>query len=193
MDQIKSWSTLTIKAIDDEKRIIKGIASTPSTDRSGDIVEPKGARFTLPIPLLSQHDHSSPIGMVKSARVTDQGIEIEAEIPKNSGLGYVDKAWMQIKSGLVRGLSIGFRGTKAEPIKGGGLRFKEWQWLELSCVTIPCNADANIMAIKKFDLLSAQFGSDYSEAIDPIKTEKVATPNLDKARAILKSFSELKK
>lgn len=151
MDQVKSWSTLEIKSVDDELRVIKGIASTPSTDRAGDIVEPKGARFTLPIPLLSQHDHGSPIGQVTKATVTDRGIEIEATIPKDTGLGYVEKAWLQVKSGLVRGLSIGFRGTKAEPIKGGGIKFKEWTWLELSCVTIPCNQDANIMAVKQFD------------------------------------------
>jgi HK97 family phage prohead protease len=187
--QTKSWSTLEIKSIDESTRIIKGIASTPSTDRAGDIVEPKGARFTLPIPLLSQHDHGAPIGMVKSARVTDAGIEIEAEIPKNSGLGYVEKAWGQIKSGLVRGLSIGFRATKAEPIKGGGYRFKEWLWLELSAVTIPCNADASIISIKRFDFLSTQFGSEYSESLGQIKLDEVETPRLDSARQLINSWS----
>ena len=183
MEQLKSWSTLTIKAIDDEKRIIRGIASTPSTDRVGDIVEPKGAKFSLPIPLLSQHDHGSPIGQVTSAVVTDLGIEIEATVPKDSGLDYVEKAWLQVKSGLVRGLSIGFRGTKAEPIKGGGVRFKEWSWLELSCVTIPCNAEANITAIKQYD------GQQFSDE------ELVVTINpnrelLDRAHAIIQQSAK---
>ncbi len=188
--QTKIWSTLEIKSIDDSARIIKGVASTPSTDHAGDIVEPKGAQFTLPIPLLSQHDHSSPIGMVRSARVTDQGIEIEAEIAKGSGLDYVEKAWGQIKSGLVRGLSIGFRATKAEPIKGtGGLRFIKWKWLELSAVTIPCNAEASITSVKRFDFLAAQFGSSYSESIDQLKLDEVETPRLDSARQIINSWS----
>jgi HK97 family phage prohead protease len=185
----KSWSTLEIKSIDESTRVIKGIASTPTTDRAGDIVEPKGARFTLPIPLLSQHDHSAPIGMVRSARVTDAGIEIEAEIPKGSGLGYVEKAWGQIKAGLVRGLSIGFRATKAEPLKGGGYRFKEWQWLELSAVTIPCNAEANIVSVKRFDFLAAQFGQEAIESLDQVKTDTVETPRLDAARLLIKSWS----
>lgn len=179
MDQVKSWSTLEIKSVDDELRVIRGIASTPSTDRAGDIVEPKGARFTLPIPLLSQHDHESPIGQVTKATVTDNGIEIEATIPKDSGLGYVEKAWLQVKSGLVRGLSIGFRGTKAEPIKGGGVRFKEWNWLELSCVTLPCNAEANITAIKHFD------GKEFSDE----ELALVKSPHAElkeKAAALLK-------
>jgi HK97 family phage prohead protease len=190
MTQItKSWSTLEIKSIDDSKRIIRGIASTPSTDRAGDVVEPKGARFSLPIPLLSQHDHGSPIGMVKFAKITDAGIEIEAEIAKDSGLFYVEKAWNQIKSGLVRGLSIGFRATKAEPIKGGGLRFKEWNWLELSAVTIPCNADASIMSVKRFDFLSVQFGQEYSESVDQVTIDKVATPKLDEVKHFINSWS----
>jgi HK97 family phage prohead protease len=153
MDQVKSWSTLTIKSVNDEQRIIKGIASTPSTDRSGDIVEPKGATFSLPFPLLSQHDHSSPIGEVTSAVVTDKGIEIEAKIPKDSGLGYVDKAWLQIKSGLVRGLSIGFRGLEVVPTPNKkGLHFKKFEVIELSAVTVPCNAEASIYSIKQMDL-----------------------------------------
>jgi HK97 family phage major capsid protein/HK97 family phage prohead protease len=182
VDHIKSWSVLTIKSINDEQRIIRGIASTPSTDRAGDIVEPKGAKFSLPIPLLSQHDHSSPIGMVTSAKITDKGIEIEATIPKNSGLGYVDKAWSQIKAGLVRGLSIGFKGTKAEQIKGGGLRFKEWTWLELSAVTIPCNAEANIVSVKQFDLSGSQQADEPEQSIAQTKSGDGQTPMLDRAK-----------
>ncbi len=183
MDKIKSWSTLEIKSIDDSKRIIRGVASTPSLDRAGDIVEPKGARFTLPIPLLSQHDHSSPIGMVTSAQITDKGIEIVAEIPKDSGLGYVDKAWMQIKSGLVRGLSIGFKGTKATPIKGG-IKYTEWSWLELSAVTIPCNSEANILAVKRFDALSAAV-ADQAESSKAQTKIGEQTPRLNRAKSLI--------
>lgn len=153
MSNVKSWSILTLKSIDDESRIIRGIASTPSTDRAGDIVEPKGATFSLPFPLLAQHDHSSPIGEVVSANVTDKGIEIEARIAKDSGLDYVERTWKQIKSGLVRGLSIGFRGLETEltPSKKG-IRFKKYEIIELSAVTIPCNAQASIFSIKQLDL-----------------------------------------
>jgi uncharacterized protein len=188
--QTKSWSTLEIKSFDDSQRIIRGIASTPSTDHALDVVEPRGARFVLPLPLLAAHDHNAPIGMVKFARVTDAGIEIEAEIAKDSGLDYVEKAWRQMKAGLVRGLSIGFRATKAEPIKGGGYRFKEWKWLELSAVTIPCNADASITSIKRFDFLSTQFGSEYSESLDQVKSDAVETPRLDAARSIIIQWSQ---
>src|SRR5688572_5209983 len=42
----RAWSTLTVKSVDTERREIEGIASTPSVDRVGDIVEPMGAKFT---------------------------------------------------------------------------------------------------------------------------------------------------
>jgi HK97 family phage prohead protease len=169
---VRSWSVLTVKAASDEgdERILRGIASTPSTDRMGDVIDPRGAQFALPLPLLAQHDSHSPIGLVRTARVTDEGIEIEAALPKDSGLGYVEKAWLQIKSGLVRGLSIGFRSLKSEPIKGShGVRFTAWEWLELSAVTIPANAEASILTVKQFDLAPldpAPMGDPVRRALD---------------------------
>lgn len=155
MESVKSWSILEVKSLDEEARTIRGIASTPTTDRAGDVVEPKGAKFKLPFPLLNQHNHDQPIGHVTAAKVTDKGIEIEASLAKDTGLEYVDRAWAQIKAGLVRGLSIGFRAIKAEPVDAEkpwkGIRFKEWDLYELSAVTIPCNAECNITTVKKYD------------------------------------------
>lgn len=189
--QNKSWSTLEIKSFDEETRIIRGIASTPSTDRAGDVVDPLGAKFSLPFPLLSQHDHSAPIGQVVAAKATPAGIEIEAVLPRDSGLDYVERAWKQIKSGLVRGLSIGFRPLKSEPIKGSrGVLFKIYEIYELSAVTIPANAQASILSVKKFDLLAAQFGQDAGESNGQVKLDEVSTPRLDKARSIIKYWSQ---
>ncbi|HXK16669.1 MAG TPA: phage major capsid protein [Polyangiaceae bacterium] len=122
----------------------------------GDIVEPKGLSFKLPIALLWQHDSSQPIGWVKSARVSRSGIEIEGEVADIADVGSlksrIDEAWQAIKAGLVRGLSIGFRPLEAEPLNPkepwGAVRFLKAEWLELSAVTIPANQDASITAIK---------------------------------------------
>lgn len=146
----RAYSTLEIKAADDDARTILGIASTPSPDRMGDIVEPKGAEFKLPIPLLWQHDASKPIGHVTQAKVTKNGIEIVASIAKGVS-EEIDRAWTLIKSGLVRGLSIGFRGLDVEQIPNSyGVIFQKWEWLELSAVTIPANAEATITSVKHF-------------------------------------------
>jgi HK97 family phage major capsid protein/HK97 family phage prohead protease len=155
----RAYSLIEFKAMDgddDDKRIITGIATTPTPDRMDDIVEPKGAEFKLPIPLLWQHDANQPIGHVTHAKVTAKGIEITAKLAKVTEPGKlkdrIDEAWHSIKAGLVQGLSIGFKGIETARIEGSyGLRFLKWSWLELSAVTIPANAEASILSIKSID------------------------------------------
>lgn len=52
MNNIRAYSMLTIKAIDEDQRMITGLATTPETDRMGDIVESEGATYAKEIPLL---------------------------------------------------------------------------------------------------------------------------------------------
>jgi len=147
----KAYSQLELKAFDEERGIIIGIASTPTADRTGDIVDPKGAEHQLPIPLLWQHEGGDPIGLVTKAKITKAGIEIEARIERGL-LPEIDRYWKLIKAGLVRGLSIGFRSLESQPVSKGdpyGPRmFTKWEWLELSVVTVPANMEASIQTIK---------------------------------------------
>lgn len=171
MTMQRAYSVLEIKALDDDAREITGIASTPSVDRMGDVVEPKGAEFKLPIPFLWQHDPDKPIGNVTRAKVTSSGIEVGIKLVKVEEEGSLksrlDEAWQSIKAGLVRGLSIGFQSLESARIDGTyGLRFSKWQWLELSAVTIPANADASIQTIKAIDRnLRAASGMSQREAV----------------------------
>jgi HK97 family phage prohead protease len=155
----RAYATLQIKSVAtsaDGKRTFTGIASTPSLDRQGDIVEPSGAQFTLPIPFLWQHDSKQPIGWINKATVTAQGIAVEgevADIPEEGSLkDKLTEAWQYIKNKLVRGLSIGFDPIERRKIDGAsGYRYTKWNFLELSAVTIPANQDASITSIKRFD------------------------------------------
>ncbi len=152
----RAYSLLEIKAVDDDARVITGIATTPSPDRMDDVVEPKGAQFKLPIPFLWQHNHDQPVGQVTKATVTDAGIEVTVELAKIDEPGTLkdrlDEAWQSIKAKLVRGLSIGFSPIESANIDGSwGRRFLRWEWLELSAVTVPANAGASIQTIKSID------------------------------------------
>lgn len=157
MKQQRAHSLLVIKAVDEDARIIEGVASTPVTDRAGDIVEPRGAQFSLPIPFLWQHEsRESPIGHVVAAKVDDDGISVRVKVESDDEPGplkdRLDYAWRAIKKGLVTGLSIGFKPIEAAEIQGSwGQRFTKWDWLELSAVTIPANADATIQTVKSLD------------------------------------------
>lgn len=110
----RACSLLTVKSFSEDERVITGIASTPSPDRDGDILEPEGAEFGSAIPFLWQHDHSRPVGQCTVRRVSE-GLEITATLAKpvpdmpSQLAARLDEAWAAIKTGLVRGLSVGFR------------------------------------------------------------------------------------
>lgn len=177
----KAYSTLKVKEIseDGDTRTITGIASTPKQDRDNDIMDMEGAQFALPMPLLWQHKHNEPIGEVTAATVTTDGIEITATIVKIDDDGplknRIDEAWQSIKSGLVKGLSIGFRLLEYQYLDDSyGLHIKEWEWYELSAVTIPANPDGKITSVKniKQAFLDAQNPTDTP----PKPTADTTTP-----------------
>lgn len=151
----RAYSFLTLKSVNEEKRVFTGVATSPEVDRMGDIVEPLGVRFNNPLPLLWQHNHDQPIGTVTFDKPTAKGITFTAELPVIAEDGTlkdrVDEAWQSIKLGLVRAVSIGFRAIEYAFMDDGGIRFSKSEVYELSAVTIPANASATIQTIKSFD------------------------------------------
>lgn len=157
MDKRYAHSTFEVKAMEqDGKRLFKGIATTPTADRVGDIVVPQGAEFKLPIPLCWMHNTSDPVGWVRSAKVTANGIEIEGEVANleepASLKDRLDTAWAMLKAKLVQGLSIGFKPLESARIgETYSYKFNRWLWLELSPVVVPANGDCSITSIKSID------------------------------------------
>lgn len=153
----RAYSLLTVKEMDEQARTITGIASTPTVDRMGDSVDPMGARFKTPMPLLLHHDSQQPVGTVDFAKPTKSGIPFKASIPNvvESGVvqDRVNEAWHSIKYKLIAAVSIGFAPVMdaIKQLDGGGFEFKEWEWLELSLVSVPANPDAVISSFKSMD------------------------------------------
>lgn len=215
MELKRAYAELIIKAAapsKDGRRRFTGIATTPTADRSGDIVEPKGADFKLPLPLLWQHDATDPIGWITSAKVTAKGIEVEGEVADISTDGPLKQrlatAWQMIEGGLVRGLSIGFRPVEFEALNAkepwGPLKFIKWLWLELSAVTIPANGEATILAIKSADrqtlaALGRKSGDSTSrrfgahQGSDTMKTLREMREALQQKQARMDELAEIRK
>lgn len=155
----RAYSVVEVKSVSEEPDMFrfKGIASTPTPDRVQDVMEPMGAQYSLPLPFLWQHVQDKPIGRITAAKATPAGIEVEGEIPiiKEEGAlkDRLDESIHSIKHRLVTGLSIGFNPIAGAytRLKSGGTHFKQWAWHELSLVTIPCNIQASISAIKAYD------------------------------------------
>lgn len=153
MKKNRAYSFLTIKSIDEDKREITGIATTPEVDAAGDIVELAGIEYKLPLPFLKQHDHNQPIGEVFYARKTDKGLEIKARIAKVSEPSQLSarltEAWELIKTGLMKGLSIGFKPMEYSIIEEtGGVRFTKSRLFEISAVVVPANYSGQITSAK---------------------------------------------
>jgi len=183
--QNRAYSVLEIKAVDEETRTFIGIATTPSVDRVGDIIDPLGVKFTNPLPLLWQHRHDAPIGTVEFEKPTAKGINFKASIPivEESGSlkDRVDTAWGEIKHGLVRATSIGFRPIEYSFMDNGGVRYSEVEVFELSAVTIPAQADAMITAVKSLDAaLRKEAGIPEPEIPQPDKPAATGTERIVK-------------
>lgn len=170
---------LHVKAVSEDERRIEGWATKPDEDRMGDVVMPKGAVYKLPLPFLLDHDHSKAVGQVDKVEVTDKGIKFWAHIKKISEEGeakkLTDYAWSLIKNGLRSSVSIGFRSLDAEQIPNSyGVKFKKWEWLELSAVTVPALAGADITAIKSVGETFVTSPVDKSKGIPLVKPQSKA-------------------
>jgi HK97 family phage major capsid protein len=153
-DYTGALTDFAIKAVDDDQRILTGIASTPRPDRSGDVIDPLGATFTNPVPLLLAHDTSLPVGEVTFGAPTADGIPFTATLPRIPDPGplkdRVDGAWQAIKARLLKSVSPGYRALRdaITPNSHGGCNFLKTEFLELSLVTVPANPGATITNFK---------------------------------------------
>jgi uncharacterized protein len=151
----RAFTMLEVRSTDEEARVIEGIASTPTADRYEDVVEPMGAKYALPMPLLWQHRSDQPVGTVNFAKPSPEGIPFKAKILSVEEPGTLkdrlDEAWQSVKIGLIKAVSIGFRPLEYSMMDTGGMRFLSWEWLELSLVTIPANSEATINTIRSID------------------------------------------
>jgi|GEM_PF-2396716 len=152
----RAFSFIEVKKLDEETRSFTGVASTPELDRQNDTIDPLAATFRNPVVLLHAHRHDAPIGTATLHRPTSRGIRFDARIPvvKEPGLlrDRTQLAWDEIRHGLVKAVSIGFRPTGPVGRNAhGGVDFRGIEILELSTVSCPANASATIEVVKRFD------------------------------------------
>ena len=152
MENQRAYALFEVKALAEDQRTFKGWATTPATDRVGDTINPLGAKFKNPLVLLHQHRNDQPIGQVVFGAPTAKGIEFSASIPAIEEPGLlrdrVDMAWGEIKYGLVRAVSIGFKPIKYAFKDDGGVDYQEVEIFELSSVSIPALPQAVITQVK---------------------------------------------
>jgi HK97 family phage prohead protease len=125
-------------------RQIRVLASTSGIDRQLDIVDPLGCKLDNyrrnPI-VLASHDPKAPIG-TSWPEVIDGRLEATITFAPEGVSADADRWCGLAKSGVVRGVSIGFEPIEQTPLPGGGRKFTKWELLELSLCAVPANAEA---------------------------------------------------
>ena len=173
--------TLKIKCVDDTGTFIGLGAVYNNTDFGGDQIMPGAFTRTLAsgkqFPLLWQHDPSNPIG---TAQVTDsrEGLMVQGKLLLQDPTA--QKAYLFLKAGVIRGLSIGFE-TLQSAMEGDVRLLKELRLWEFSVVTFPMNECAQISSVKSLTVSDDEVQM-HLQAIAPPPEGHTRAPEGDSGR-----------
>lgn len=175
--------------------IFDGVASLyGQRDLGGDLIE-KGA-FTKTIgenpviPILWQHDSREVIG-TGQLKDSPSGLKVHGELDMEDSLAV--KALRKIKTGLVRGLSIGFQALKWDYQQEEGQSWptriiKEVKLWEVSIVTFPMLPAAQITSAKDFEAEARNL----VEFISDLKAgRQLSKASISKIRAAIEELTAL--
>lgn len=133
----------------DDAGTITGIAwpfGTP--DRVGDMIEPGAFKgVVLPLPMLFGHDINDPVGTWDTATEKADGLHLTGKLLVDD-VARAREVRALVKSGAVRGISIGFITKQASARAGGGRTIKSLDLLEASLVTLPMHPSARVTSAK---------------------------------------------
>ena len=155
-EKIFHW-TNTFKALNEDEDgsvNIRGLASTNSMDRVGDVINHDAwtksgglENFEKNPIILFNHDYNKPIGRATSMEVSTDGLELGAKISKSAG-----EIKDLIKDGVLGAFSVGFRVKDAVyNEETDGLEIKDAELFEVSVVSVPANQTAMFSLAKSFD------------------------------------------
>ncbi len=135
-------------AMSDEGRIEGWAWKYAQPDRIGDVIT-KGAfaGAALPLPMLFGHDMNDPVGTWDAATDAEDGLSLKGRLLIEE-VGRAREVSALVRSGAVRGISIGFRTKAATKRKGGGRTITELELLEASLVTVPMHPGARVTSAK---------------------------------------------
>ncbi|MFT0862579.1 HK97 family phage prohead protease [Ancylobacter sp. G4_0304] len=137
------------KILADDAGAISGLAwKFGVPDRVGDMIEPGAFKgLALPIPMLFGHDFNDPVGAWERAEVKTDGLHLTGRLLVEE-VARAREVRALVKSGAVRGLSIGFVTRKATARAGGGRTIRALDLFEASLVTIPMHPGARVTGAK---------------------------------------------
>lgn len=181
MGEDRVW-TFKQSKIFESKRIIEGIATSPTIDLENEIVSSDAVAEALPIfmnnnaPITFMHSEFV-VGTCESARMLDNGsLFVRCRIFE--GNPDIDDVWRMVLSGVIRSFSITFRRARVtpscyiEPSRRTVPCVSEKIYLRsITLCDRPCNPDAHFDIVSKS---SPELGDINMET--PIESTEVSTP-----------------
>ena len=122
-------------------------------DNQRDRVRRGAFRSTLkqrvsPVQLLWQHQWEQPIGVIEQLMEDARGLFMQGRLLLE--VAKAREAYALLKAGAIRGLSIGYQAKQARRDPATGIReLLEVELWEVSLVTLPANAEANVTVVKQ--------------------------------------------
>lgn len=161
---VKQRLKFDIKQITTEGTFEGLLSPYGNVDSGGDVIERGAYTQTLKTqgatrPMLWQHKPDVPIGELTLEDRAD-GLWCKGQLLMASAAA--QEAYLFIKAGIVKGLSIGFSSIRDE-IKGGIRVLKEIKLYEGSIVTFPMNEQALITSVKGKRGTKSDFNEELTE------------------------------
>lgn len=153
MNELIFKSAQSVTDLDEEKGLVKGVASVfGNVDSDGDVLVKGAYQKTIQenrsrIKYLYQHRLDQPVGVIKELSESERGLEFVAKIAVKTRLG--SDVFEMIKSGVINENSVGFSTIKEKYDKEKGVNYiQEVKLWEVSAVTLAANPLAFIEEVK---------------------------------------------
>ncbi|MBO1024082.1 phage major capsid protein [Ochrobactrum sp. SD129] len=173
MTQAAHSETVEIKAdvsIDDTGTVT-GIAwPFGKPDSYGDLIEPDAFSFAAEVPMLLEHDGRKVVGIWNAQNVTDNGLEVKGRLFVE-GVEPAKEARKALKSGSMRGLSIGYTLHESKARPEGGRVLTRLTINEISLCRRPVHPDARtteVKALKEETLMENELKNQPEVKSDPV-------------------------
>lgn len=144
--------TLNLKSISEEGRFAGYASVFDVVDNQRDVIVRGAFAGTIrnrvsEIKLLWQHRMDEPIGVFTAMFEDARGLYVEGQLLKN--VARAQEALALLKAGAISGLSIGYSPLRYTLDPDTGIRMiREVELWEVSLVTFPANAAANVTVVK---------------------------------------------